>query len=274
MAKKKIAALEKQIDALIPNEEEEEQLELEEAEQAGTRYIYARVSTQEQNVDQQAAHLLKTWSDAVVFKEKMTGATLDRPVLKDLEKQLKQGDSILVLSINRVGRNTEEIISFIAKMKKLGVSIHVQDLGYLDITHSAGKVVVATLAAVAELQREEILEKQRIGIARAKQEDAELVAQGKAKAKYKGKQQSAKTVKACKSAMEDIERGLSKQKAANANGIGIATLYRWIKQEELAAKFKQVDELVTVNKMTVDKACDLLSIDPKLFENWKKEQDK
>ena len=186
-----------------------------------TQFIYARVSTTDQNVDQQVKELQKEggWSEATVYAEKLSGKTLDRDQLNALRADLSPLDSILVLSVSRLGRNTIEVLQFIEDMKQLQVKVYVQDLGMIDVTSSMGKLVLTTLAAVAEMQRDEILDKQRIGIERAK-----------AEGKYKGKQQSDKTIKACKAALLDIDKGLSKEKAAKANGVGIATLYRYIKE--------------------------------------------
>ncbi|HIF9548971.1 TPA: recombinase family protein [Photobacterium damselae] len=185
------------------------------------KFIYARVSTKEQNVEQQVAKLQKQWSDAKVFSEKFSGKTLDRPQFNAMRDELKKGDSILVLSVNRLGRNTVEILEFVEQMKKLEVAVHVDDLGMIDVCSPMGKVVMTTLAAIAEMQRDEMLEKQKIGIERAKSEG-----------KYKGKQQSQATIKKCEAALKDIEKGLSKEKAAKANGVGIATLYRYIKDNK------------------------------------------
>jgi len=93
------------------------------------------------------------------------------------------------------------------------VKVIIHTLGGIDITSSTGKMVITTLAAV---QRTEMLEKQRIGIDRAKKEG-----------KFKGKQQSQETIDKCKQALE--VNGLSKEKAAKAAGIGIATLYRFLR---------------------------------------------
>ncbi|MBM5021163.1 recombinase family protein [Vibrio parahaemolyticus] len=184
-----------------------------------TKYVYARTSTTDQNVDQQAEHLLRKHSDAVVMKEQMTGKTTDRPVFNELKSRVVSGDTVVVLSVSRLGRTTEGVLAFIKDMKDKDVSVLVDDLGGLDVTSSTGKLVLTTLAAVAEMQREEILDKQRIGIDRAK-----------AEGKYKGRQQSPETLKKCREAMGYVDSGLSKEKAAKAAGIGVATLYRYIKE--------------------------------------------
>lgn len=184
------------------------------------QFIYARTSTIEQNVDQQVAFLKNIWQDATVYAEKMTGYTLDRPALQELEQAATMGDSILVLSVSRLGRRTTEVLHFIERMKHKGVAVHVHDLGMLDVTSSTGKVVLSVLASVAEMNREEMLEKQRIGIERAKGEG-----------KYKGRQVSPETVKKCEKALHYINtHQLPKEAAAKAAGVGVATLYRYIKR--------------------------------------------
>ena len=183
-------------------------------------YIYARVSTKEQNVKQQVEVLRKQlgWNDAIAFTEKCSGKTLERDEFLKLRTQVNNGDSILVLSVSRLGRNTFEVLAFIAEMKERGVSVYVYDTGMLDVCSPMGKLVLTILASVAEMGRDDILAKQRIGIDRAK-----------AAGLYKGKVQTAKTVKSCEMAIADINNGFSKKKAAVANGISIATLYRFMK---------------------------------------------
>jgi len=187
------------------------------------KYIYARTSTTEQNVDQQVAKLQEKHSDATVYKEQESGKSTDRPVFNELKEKVKAGDSIVVLSVSRLGRNTVQVLEFIELMKRKSVAVIVDDLGGIDVTSSMGKLVLTTLAAVAEMQRDEILEKQRIGIDRAK-----------AEGKYKGKQQSEKTIKACEEAINLMTKlDYSKMKAARAAGISIATLYRYINAENI-----------------------------------------
>lgn len=191
------------------------------------QYIYARVSTVDQNVDQnvdqQVELLQRECPAAVIYKEKQSGKDLNREQFNALRSKVKAGDSIRVLSVSRLGRNTLAVLQFIEDMKGRSVSVFVHDLGGLDVTSPIGKIVLTTLAAVAEMQREEILDKQRIGIERAQ-----------AEGKYKGKQVNPKTVKACKAALEYTNKGLSKEAAAKAAGVGVATLYRYIKEYKLA----------------------------------------
>jgi len=75
------------------------------------KYIYARTSTQHQNVDQQADHLLKQHLNATVLKEQESGRSLDRPVFNELRSKLQEDDIVVVLSVSRLGRNTEEVLA-------------------------------------------------------------------------------------------------------------------------------------------------------------------
>jgi DNA invertase Pin-like site-specific DNA recombinase len=185
-------------------------------------YIYARTSTKEQNVEQQVKLLADKYKVDRIFSDQTSGKTLDRPDFNILKGLVVSGDSIIVQDLSRIGRNTVEVVTFVEDMISRGVKINVDDLGQIDITSSAGKMVMTTLAAVATMQREQLLEKQAIGIATAVNAND---------GRYKGKQQSKETIKSCKEALDLIDKmGYSKTKAAKASGVSIATLYRYIKE--------------------------------------------
>lgn len=189
-----------------------------------TSYVYARVSTESQNLKPQVEYLCTKYEISAdnLFAENFTGKSTDRPSFNKLRKIVKSGDSIVVQDLSRLGRNTTEVLNFINEMSDKEVSLVVDDLGRVDVTSATGKMVVTTLAAVATMQREQILEKQAIGIAKAKEEG-----------KFKGRQQSPKTVSKCEKAIKYINQGLSKEDAARAAGVGVATLYRYLKQNLL-----------------------------------------
>ncbi|MDN5501016.1 MAG: recombinase family protein [Shewanella sp.] len=184
-------------------------------------YIYARVSAETQNIESQVEYLKEKYvvSNDFIYAEKLSGKSLERPVFNQLKSIVKSGDSIVVQDLSRLGRNTTEVLQFIEEMKNKEVGLIVDDLGRVDVTSATGKMVVTTLAAVATMQREQILEKQALGIAKAKEEG-----------KFKGRQQSPLTVKKCKKAFELVNtKGLTKEDAARAAGVGIATFYRFIR---------------------------------------------
>ena len=185
-----------------------------------TDYIYARVSTEQQNIKPQIEYLSKKYSIILsnIFSESLSGKSLERPIFCKLKDMVSEGDSIIVQDLSRLGRNTNEVLEFIDDMIKRKISLIVDDLGRIDVTSATGKMVVTTLAAVATMQREQTLEKQMIGIKKAKEEG-----------KYTGKKQSPDTIKKCKLAVNYISKGLTKEASAKATGVGIATLYRFLK---------------------------------------------
>lgn len=184
-------------------------------------YGYARVSTQEQNLEQQVELLKSTgFSFDRIFSEKASAKNAtEREQWQKLIKSLKPNNHLVTQSIDRLGRCTRDVLDLVDKCKSDKIKIFVLDLGSIDITSPTGQLVVTTLSAVAQMQREQMLEKQIIGIERAK-----------AEGKYKGKQQTPLTIKKCLEAISYTQNGMSKEKAARAAGIGIATLYRYIKQ--------------------------------------------
>ncbi|WP_122081900.1 recombinase family protein [Vibrio coralliirubri] len=187
-------------------------------------YAYCRVSTSDQNIEQQIELLKSKYQIDKVFAEKLSGKELNnRQQLTLLLDIVESGDTIFVQSLDRLGRNTTDILELVEQLKHKQVELHILELGGVDITSAEGKLIISVLASVATMQREQMLEKQAIGIARARLESPE---------KYKGKQQSPKTTKACKDAVALLNRGLTKEQASKAVGIGVATLYRFLKARE------------------------------------------
>ena len=185
-------------------------------------YAYCRVSTSEQNIQQQIDLLESKYQIEEVFSEKLSGKErCNRQQLTLLLEKVTSGDTIFVQSLDRLGRNTTDVLELVELLKRKKVELHILELGGVDITSAEGKLIISVLASVATMQREQMLEKQAVGIARTKLESPE---------KYKGKQQSVKTVNACKEAIALLDKGLTKEQASKAVGIGVATLYRYIKQ--------------------------------------------
>lgn len=183
--------------------------------------IYSRVSSSEQNVQQQADLLSEAYPDALVAMEKESGKNIKRPVLEQVISDLEAGDCLVVYDMSRLSRNTQDFLALLEDFNSLDVGLIIHSMGGqpVDSRSAVGKMILTVLVATATMERELMLEKQAIGIATAK-----------AAGKYKGKQQSQKTINACKEALLYVEQGLSKEKAAKAAGVGIATLYRYIKE--------------------------------------------
>ena len=143
----------------------------------GITYGYARVSTKDQNLDRQlsALHAFGV-AENRIFQEKLSGKDFDRPAWRKLLKKLKPGDTLVVKSIDRLGRNYEEIIEYwriITKEKR--ASVVVLDMPLLDTREGKdltgtliADIVLQLLSYVAETEREFIRQRQAEGIAAAK----------------------------------------------------------------------------------------------------------
>lgn len=180
------------------------------------KYIYARVSTEEQDVQQQADYLSTKYDHDCVISECFTGTTTDRPKFQRLLSELKSGDTLIVYHVSRLGRKTSEVLETVELLQEKGVSVFVDQLQGIDITSGVGKLLFTMLSGLAELEREQMLERQRIGINRAKEEG-----------KYKGRKPVDDDI--IDSARTLIAAGMTKEKVAQQLGVGVATLYRRLK---------------------------------------------
>lgn len=143
----------------------------------GKTYGYIRVSSRDQNEDRQRIAMQEFGVDRQnTFLDKRSGKDFDRPKYKCLLKKLKPGDTLVIKSIDRLGRNYEEILEqwkIITKEKK--VYIVVLDMPLLDTRHGRdltgtliADIVLQLLSYVAQTEREFIRQRQAEGIAAAK----------------------------------------------------------------------------------------------------------
>ena len=178
--------------------------------------IYARVSTEEQNVEQQVEELKKHYGEVdMVFTDKRSGKDTDRPSFNNMVDNLKVGDAVICYDISRLGRKVQHVLDFADYCKGNGIKLFIHALGGIDVTSSSGKMILTTLAGVAEMMRVEMLEKQRIGIARAKVEG-----------KYTGRKQSPKTINKYNEVNSLAEKGVSVSKALELIGLSRGQFYK------------------------------------------------
>lgn len=127
---------------------------------------YIRVSTQEQNTIRQEV-LMQELGAEQVFIDRMSGKSMDRPELKRLMTFVRTGDFVIVESISRFARNTRDLLELIEQLQQKEVQF-VSKKEAIDTTTPTGKFMLTVFGAVAELEREYILQRQREGIAIAK----------------------------------------------------------------------------------------------------------
>ncbi|MGG2084180.1 recombinase family protein [Lysinibacillus pakistanensis] len=133
------------------------------------KYGYARVSTVSQELDVQLQALENEVCDKI-YSEKVTGTKADRPKLQEVLSLLKEGDTLVVTKLDRLARNTTEGIEIVKGLFSKGVRVHVLNVGLLEDT-TMGRFFLTTLLAVAEMERNLIVERTQEGKAIARQRD-------------------------------------------------------------------------------------------------------
>lgn len=133
------------------------------------KYGYARVSTVGQDLNVQI-EALQAEGCETIYQEKFTGTTAHRPQLAELLDVLKGGDTLVVTKLDRLARNTRDGIEIIEALFEKGVRVHVLNVGLMENT-TMGRFFLQTLLAVAEMERNMIVERTQEGKALAKQRD-------------------------------------------------------------------------------------------------------
>lgn len=131
---------------------------------------YVRCSTVEQNEERQLRMMAERGIDpAHIFTDKASGKNTDRPAFHKMMNYVREGDTVVVESISRIARNTRDLLGIVEQLTAKGVEfISIKE--QIDTTTPQGKFMLTVFGALAELERENILERQREGIAIAKEQ--------------------------------------------------------------------------------------------------------
>ena len=125
---------------------------------------YARVSTEDQNLDIQL-HALKQVGCQKAFQEKFSGVHRQRPELAKMLEQLRDGDTVVVWKLDRLARSTRDLLDIVDAVAKAGAGLKSLSEPWADTTSAAGRMVLTVFAGIAEFERELIRE--RTGAGRA-----------------------------------------------------------------------------------------------------------
>ena len=183
---------------------------------------YIRVSTVEQHEARQMEAMKGFGIDKYFIEKKSGKNTTDRPQLQAMLNFVREGDTVYIHSLDRLARSTQDLLNIVEQLQAKGVELH-SDKEAIDSNTPTGKLMLTMIAAINQFERENLLERQREGIAIAKEEG-----------KYKGRKQ----VKP-----EAWEEAYAKYKAreiksvselAKVLGISRPTVYKLIEQEEQA----------------------------------------
>lgn len=124
---------------------------------------YGRVSTNQQSLDIQIGALkAEGVEDNRIFTDKATGSNTERSGLESLRVKVESGDVILIKKLDRLGRDTADMVSLIKEFDSAGVKVRFLDDG-ISTEGSMGKMVITILAAVAQAERERIMERTNEG---------------------------------------------------------------------------------------------------------------
>ncbi len=197
----------------------------------GKMYGYARVSAKDQNLDRQLDAFAEFGLDASqVFANKASGRDFERPEYKRLMGVLREGDVLVVKSIDRLGRNYDEILEEWRHVtKKLKAAIVVMDMPLLDTReHRDGltsmliyDIVLQLLSYVAQVERENIIQRQAEGIAAVQARGVRL---GKPRKKRPANYEATKK--------SYLEGHITRPKAAARLKVSISTFDRWLKEDD------------------------------------------
>ncbi|HXE23089.1 MAG TPA: recombinase family protein [Rhodoferax sp.] len=142
-------------------------------------FAYCRVSTTDQTTDNQIQEIASAGFKVTpqrTITETVSGsvAASERQGFGLLLNKLEAGDVLVVTKLDRLGRNAMDVRSTVEALTGLGVRVHCLALGGVDLTSAAGKMTMGVIAAVAEFERDLLIERTQAGLSRAKSEGKTL----------------------------------------------------------------------------------------------------
>jgi len=175
---------------------------------------YARVSTQDQNLELQREALSKAGCQKI-YEDTISGSRAERPGLNKALEMLREGDSLVVWKLDRLGRSIKHLIDLVGTLAKQ--TIHLKSLtDSIDTATPSGRFFFHVMASLAEMERELTIERTRAGLEVARQLGR------------KGGRKRIMTDSKIESAKKLLANGVPPRDVAKNLGISVPTLYRWI----------------------------------------------
>ncbi len=175
---------------------------------------YARVSTHDQNLDLQIDALTKAGCKKI-FKEKTTGNRAERPEFSKALETLREGDTLVVWKLDRLGRSVKNLVDLVGELHKKGVQFKsLTDV--IDTSTPSGRFFFHVMASLAQMERELIIERTRAGLETAR------------KLGRKGGRKRRMTDSKIESARRLLANGVPPRDVALNLNVSVPTLYRWI----------------------------------------------
>lgn len=186
----------------------------------GRKIGYARVSATHQNLDRQI-EALKDYGCDIIYQEKITGKTKDRPELKKMLADLKEGDIVIVKELTRVSRSSLDMLELVQEISDKGCFIKSLDEAWLDTSSPSGKFMLTVFGGMAQFERELLLQR---------------CAEGRAIAIAKGTKMGRNKIKTTQMdyAIElYLKKEMSIRKICEVTGVAKATLCRRLSEMKL-----------------------------------------
>jgi len=175
---------------------------------------YARVSTQDQNLDLQTEVLAKAGCKKI-FDDKISGSHAERPGLAKVQEALREGDTLVVWKLDRLGRSVKHLVDLVGELHQRGVQFK-SLTDAIDTGTASGRFFFHVMASLAEMERELTIERTQAGLKVARQ----LGRTGGRKRQM--------TESKIKSARKLLASGVPPRDVAANLGVSVPTLYRWI----------------------------------------------
>ena len=174
---------------------------------------YARTSTIEQNYSlEDQIERLDSQGCQKIFSEKVSSVS-SRPEFEKCIEFAREGDTVVITKLDRFARSITDLWRHITILEEKGASLHILDLN-LDTSTPNGRLQITLLGGISQWEREMMLERQKVGIAKAQQDG-----------KYKGR---SPTVRRLREEIQKMHRdGLKPSKIAKELKIGVASVYRY-----------------------------------------------
>ena len=175
---------------------------------------YARVSTGDQNLELQKNALIRAECE-LVFEDTASGKNARRPGLKRAMRRLRAGDVLVVWKLDRLGRSVRDLITLVSELQARGVNFR-SLTDCIDTSTPAGRFFFHVMSALAEMERELIVERTRAGLAAARE-------QGRV-----GGRRRVMTTEVVERCRRMLGTGATRQQVADVIGGGVKTIYKYL----------------------------------------------